>query len=348
MSIFDLIKAPELTAYWEEHTKDMPPYLGEELFPNDKKLGLKLDWIKGAMGLPVVLKPSAFDTTAVPRARIGFDMLSAQMPFFKESTYIDEELRQQLNMVLETNNQTYIDAVTRRIFDDQTRLLNGARARREEMRMMALTTGVIAITANGQDYNYDYGVPANHKVNPTTAWSDLDNSDPIEDLRTWMDLIEADTGIRPVRGVLSRKTWGYLRRNQKIIKSLFVLSNGQVGAISDSRLTTYLSDELGLELNVYTKQYMNDKGTATKFVPDGTVSLFPTGNLGKTWFGTTPEESDLMGGKVANVSITDTGVAVTTIEKADPVNVETKVTMICLPSFESANSVIIADVNAAA
>ena len=55
-----------------------------------------------------------------------------------------------------------------------------------------------------------------------------------------------------------------------------------------------------------------------------------------------------MGGKVATVSITDTGVAVTTIEKADPVNVETKVTMICLPSFESANSVIIADVNSAA
>ena len=348
MSIFDLIKAPELTAYWEEHTQDQPPYLGEELFPADKKLGLKLDWIKGAMGLPVVLKPSAFDVGAVPRARIGFDMLSAQMPFFKESTYIDEELRQQLNMVLETRNQTYIDAVTRRIFDDQTRLLSGARARREEMRMMALTTGVIAITANGQDYNYDYGVPETHKVNPSAAWSDLENADPIEDLRTWMDLIEGDTGVRPTRGILSRKTWGYLRRNQRIIKSLFVLSNGQVGAISDSRLTTYLSDELGLELHVYTKQYMNDKGVATKFVPDGTVSMFPAGNLGKTWFGTTPEESDLMGGKVANVSITDVGVAVTTIEKADPVNVETKVTMICLPSFESADSVIIADVESAA
>ena len=62
MSIFDLVKAPELTSYWEEHIKDMPPYLGEELFPAEKKLGLKLDWIKGAKGLPVVLKPSAFDT----------------------------------------------------------------------------------------------------------------------------------------------------------------------------------------------------------------------------------------------------------------------------------------------
>ena len=54
-----------------------------------------------------------------------------------------------------------------------------------------------------------------------------------------------------------------------------------------------------------------------------------------------------MGGKVANVSITDVGVAVTTVQKADPVNVETKVTMICLPSFEAADSVLIAAVTTA-
>lgn len=343
MSIFDLIKAPELTSYWEEHIQDMPPYLGEELFPADKKLGLKLDWIKGANGLPVVLKPSAFDAGAVPRARIGFDKLSTQMPFFKESTYVDEELRQELNMVLETGNQAYIDAVVRRVFADETHLLEGARARREEMRMMALTTGAIAITANGQAYNYNYGMPADHKSNVTTSWSTT-TSDPIEDMRTAMDKIEDDTGIRPTRGVCTRKTWGYLRKNEKIIKSIFVLSNGQVSALSDARLSQYLMDELGLELIVYGKRYKNDAGTATQFVPDDTVVLFPSGSLGTTWFGTTPEESDLMGGKVANVSITDVGVAVTTIEKADPVNVETKVTMICLPSFEAADSVYILDV----
>lgn len=345
MSIFDLIKAPELTSYWEEHIQDMPPYLGEELFPADKKLGLKLDWIKGANGLPVVLKPSAFDAGAVPRARIGFDKLSTQMPFFKESTYVEEELRQELNMVLETGNQAYIDAVVRRVFADETHLLEGARARREEMRMMALTTGAIAITANGQAYNYDYGIPSGHKSTVTTSWSDT-TSDPVEDMRKAMDKVEDDTGIRPIRGICTRKTWGYLRNNQRIIKSIFVLSNGQVTALSDARLSQYLMDELGLELIVYGKRYKNDSGKATQFVPDDTVVLFPAGNLGTTWFGTTPEESDLMGGKVANVSITDVGVAVTTIEKADPVNVETKVTMICLPSFEAADSVYILDVTA--
>ena len=343
MTIFDLIKAPELTSYWEEKVKDRAPYLGEELFPNDKKLGLKLDWIKGANGLPVVLKPSAFDVGAVPRPRLGFDKLSAEMPFFKESVYVDEELRQQLNMVLETGNQAYIDAVVNRVFADEMHLLEGARARREQMRMMALTTGAIAISANGQNYSYDYGMPSDHKSEVTTSWSDT-SSDPIEDMRKAMDKIEDDTGVRPTRAICTRKTWGYLRVNQKIIKSIFVLSNGQVTALSDSRLSQYLMDELGLELIVYGKRYKNDAGTATQFVPDDTVVLFPEGTLGTTWFGTTPEESDLMGGKIANVSITDMGVAVTTIEKADPVNVETKVTQICLPSFESADSVYILDV----
>ena len=343
MTLFDLIKAPELTSYWEENVQDRPPYLGEELFPNDKKLGLDLKWIKGANGLPIVLKPSGFDVGAVPRPRLGFDKLSAEMPFFKESVYIDEELRQQLNMVIETGNQAYIDAVVNRVFADEMHLLEGARARREQMRMMALTTGAIAVSANGQNYNYDYGMPADHKSEVTTSWSDT-SSDPIEDMRKAMDKIEDDTGVRPTRAICTRKTWGYLRVNQKIIKSIFVLSNGQVTALSDARLSQYLTDELGLELIVYGKRYKNDSGTPAQFVPDDTVVLFPEGTLGTTWFGTTPEESDLMGGKIANVSITDMGVAVTTIEKADPVNVETKVTMICLPSFEAADSVYILDV----
>lgn len=72
--------------------------------------------------------------------------------------------------------------------------------------------------------------------------------------------------------------------------------------------------------------------------------MFPSGQLGNTWFGTTPEESDLMSGASSNVTITDTGVAVTTMKKEDPVQVETKVTQICLPDFPTADQVYIVDV----
>lgn len=340
MTIFDLMQSQELTAYWEELTQDEAPYIGEELFPADKKRGLDLKWIKGSKGLPVVLKTSAFDTFAVPRPRIGFDRMTAEMPYFKESKYIDEELRQELNMVLETGNQAYIDSVMNRIFDDEMQLLRGAAASRERMRMMALTTGSVVMANNGQEFTYDYGVT--HKATVDTSWEDFAASDPIEDIREGMETIVNETGAVITRALCNTKTWQNLRRNEKITKSLYVLSNGQA-SVSDRQLRTFLQDELGIDVVVNDKRYADENGATKKFVPDDTFVLMPAGNLGRTWFGTTPAESDLMGGQVANVSITDTGVAVATVQKADPVNVETIVSQICLPSFEMADQVYILD-----
>lgn len=342
MTIFDLMQSNELVAYWEILVQDEAPYPAEELFPNDKKRGLDLKWLKGAKGLPIALKVSAFDVHAIPRPRIGFEKLSAEMPYFKESTYIDEELRQELNMVLETGNQAYIDSVMNKIFDDETRLLRGAAASRERMRMMALTTGIVSMSANGQSFNYDYGIPAEHKTTVTTDWDNLTTADPMEDIRAAKDKILEDTGAVVTRAMCDSKTWRNLRNNDKIKKEIFVLTNG-AGAISDAKLKQYLIDELGITVLVNDKRYKDEEGNTQKYMPADTFVMFPEGALGKTWFGTTPAESDLMTGSVANVSITDTGVAVLTAKKYDPVQVETIVSQICLPSFEAADEIYILD-----
>lgn len=344
MTIFDLVTSQEIAAYWELLVQDRAPYMGEELFPADKKLGLSLKWIKGSKGLPVVLTPSAYDVTAIPRKRIGFDKLSADMPFFKESMYIDEELRQQLNMVIETNNQAYIDTVLNQIFNDEMTLLEGAAAQRERMRMQALTTGTIVMSANGQIYNYDYGMPSDHKVTTKKSWSDP-TATIMEDIRAGIQKVLDDTGATVMRAVCSSKTFGYFRVNNEIKNSILMLTKGE-GYLSDMKIKAFIMDELQLEIVVNDKRYKDETGTAQRYVPDDTFVMFPSGTLGKTWFGTTPEESDLMGGKAANVTVVDMGVAVTTMEKTDPVNVETKVTMITLPSFEAADQVYIIDVTA--
>lgn len=344
MTIFELVTSQEISAYWTELTQDQEPFIGEELWGVSQKRGLDIKWIKGAKGLPVVLKNSAFDAAAIPRARIGFEKLSAQMPFFKESIYIDEELRQELNMVLETGNQAYIDSVMQRVFDDEIQLVRSARVSREVMRMMALTTGVISMSSNGQNYYYDYGVPADHKGDATVAWSDTTNSDPVKDIRDARDKVYDDTGVMPVRAICDSATWRNLRNNDKIKKAIYVLTNG-IGEISDSRLKTYIKDELGIDVVLNDKRYKAEDGTTIKYVPENTFVLFPEGELGTFWFGTTPEQSDLMSGTAANVSMVDTGVAITTMKHEDPVNVETKVTQICLPSFEAADEIYIMDVD---
>lgn len=343
-SIFTLVTAEEIVAYWETLATQQPPYLGEELFPADKKLGLDLKWIKGADGLPVVLLPSAYDVKSKKRDRIGFEKLAAEMPFFKESTTIDEELRQQLNMVIATGNQAYIDSVLNNVFNDEMRLLRGARAQRERMRMQALTTGAISIAANGQAYDYDYGMPQNHKSTVNTSWSNA-SATIIDDIRTALDTIEEDTGVRPTRATCSSKTWGYFRKNTEIRNA--ILGNNSAVPVSEDKIKSYIMEELDLEIVVYSKKYTDETGAQEKFVADDIFVMFPSGALGTSWFGTTPEESDLLASNVANVRITDTGVAVTTTKETDPVNVDTKVSMIFLPSFEAADQVFILDVLAA-
>ncbi len=339
LSIFDLVTSNNIVGYWSQ--KPQQTYLGEELWPDTKQLGLELGWLKGSKGLPVVLKPSAYDAVAMKRDRIGFKEVKTSMPFFKESMYVDEEFRQQLNMVLQTGNRAYIDAIMNNVFDDLTQLLSGAKAQRERMRMSLLTTGTISISANGQNYEYDYGIDNSQKK--TSDWTDPD-ADIVGDIKEWQQQVKETTGITPTRAVMNSKTASYLLKNKDLKNAIW--GNNAAAPILEPDVKRYLSNALGITYATYDNMFIDETGTKKKFIPDDFFGLIPAGKLGQTHFGTTPEESDLMSGSAANVTITDTGVAVCTSKKIDPVNVDTKVSMISLPSFEAIDSLIIADVGA--
>ena len=74
------------------------------------------------------------------------------------------------------------------------------------------------------------------------------------------------------------------------------------------------------------------------------VCLIPDGALGGTWYGTTPEEADLRGASSAEVSIVNTGVAITRILQEHPVNINTFASEIVLPSFERMDEVAVLNV----
>ena len=189
-TIYDIVKAKEIGVYYNAMQKERSPYLGETLFPLNKKLGLDLKWIKGSKGMPVALKSSGFDTKAELRDRIGFSDVQTEMPFFKEAMLVKESDRQELNKLLgNPANQPYIDLVTRNIFDDVTTLLEGALVQLERMRMQLLSEGKIAIMAKGIDgvakpMDYDYNLADEQKV--STDWTKAD-SNPVEDILKWMD-----------------------------------------------------------------------------------------------------------------------------------------------------------------
>lgn len=344
-SITELFTSKAIAAYWKVMANQRAPYFGESKFPAKKKLGLDLSWIKGARKAPVQLSLSAFDAKAIPLNRGTVDKMSTDMPFFKNSMNIDEKQRQELNKVIgNENNKALVDILVNDIFNDKMHLLEYAALTREVMRMQVLTTGALTLASNGQNYSYDFGVPNANKVTPTVAWDVAATADPIADITAWLDQIENATGVRPTEGVMNSVTLSWLTKCAALKNAIYVLGEGKATP-TKAKVLEFIQNETQVKFYIDSKTY-DDNGTSTKFIADGTVVLFPETPLGNTWFGTTPEESDLMSGEAtdAQVSIVDTGVAITTTKQTDPVNVMTKVSMICLPSFEMAEQVIIASV----
>ena len=344
-SIFDLVTAKNIAQYWIEKNVNEQPLLGETLFPAVREIGIKLAWIKGAKNQPVGLRLAAYDTKAIRRDRQGFEEYSTKMPFFKESMYIDEELRQNLNTLMQTNNEQMINQILTKIFDDEITLLKATRVTLERMRMEALTAGTITMASNGQAYDYDYGVPADQKVDVTTVWSDP-SADIIGDITKFVDDMKAK-GVVITRAVCNSSVAKNFRTNTALKNAIYVFANGTVN-VTTARALDYIYNETGISIYVYDNVYVDESGKAVKYVPDNTLVLMPEGTLGNTHFGVTPEESDLSNSLNAEVSIVDNGVAVTTYGTEDPVNVETKVSMVALPSFERANEIVIVDTNTAA
>lgn len=348
MNIRDVYNAKAVAIVQTEVASNAKEYLGIGLFPARKKMGLDLKWIKTSKGLPVSLSPSNFDAVSTLRSREGFKMTETEMAFFRESRIVKETDEQEMLRVQESTDP-YVQEILNRVFDDVNDLIEGAKVVPERMIMQLLSPAdgspKISIEANGTTYAYNYDPNGDYKTNnfaelsgTTDKWSDVENSDPMGDIAKAMDSVEAKTGERPSAMIVSRQTMGYLKQNKQI-KSAILAQNATANIfMDDNRVKEIFSNELGINVVVYSKQYKNEAGTAAKFYPDGFATLIPNGALGNTWYGTTPEERTLMGSKDADVSIVNTGVAVAVTVSNDPVQTKTTVSEIVLPSYERMDS----------
>lgn len=346
MRLSDVFTAKAIALNYTQTASNKIPYLGAGLFPAKKKMGLDLKWIKGNKGLPVSLAPSTFDAKSKFRDRIGVQIDETEMAFFRESFLVKESDEQEIMRVQDANDP-YAQDVLNRIFDDANNLVEGADVVPERMIMQLLSPANgkpgISIVANGADYTYDYDPTGEFQsknfkeVSSAVAWSDTANSDPLEDLRAGQDAVETETGVKPEIAIMSKKTMGYLVKNAKI-RSAILAQNATANIfMTEAKVKALIKTELDLTIIVYSKKYKDENGVAKAFYPDDMVTLVPNGALGNTWYGTTPEERTLMGSKEADVTIVNTGVAVSVTVTSDPVNTKTTASEIVLPSFERMN-----------
>lgn len=348
-----------IAANWTEAVSNRVPYLGETLFPAKKKAGLDLAWFKGNKGVPVTLMPSAFDAKATFRDRIGVEKMETEMPFFREGFKIKEKDRQEILRAVDVDDP-YVREIIARVYDDAQSLIDGAKVVPERMIMQLLFAANgnvgISIKANGVDYTYDYdpavgGVRQWKSTNyfaltGNALWTATSTADPFNDIQTGKDAVTAKGGM--TRYIAMNGTTFRLLRSVDAVKNRFLTVNGRsFGYLSDTDIANVMKDTLDLAgIIVYDKQYADENKTVRKFVPDGYVALLPEGALGNIWRGTTPEEADLMGKAVAEVSVVENGIAITQETTVNPVNVNTYASEIVLPSYERMDEVALLKVTA--
>ena len=357
MNLTELFTARSVASQYTENASNRVPYLGEGFFPSRKKLGLDLSWIKGHKGLPVSLAPSNFDAKAKLRAREGLAKETTQMAFFREAMLVKEKDEQDMMRVKDANDP-YADEVLSRIYDDTNNLLEGAMVVPERMRMQLLapTDGhpAIYIESDGVTYAYNYDAEGTYaeknymELTGTDMWSNAENSDPLTDVSAGMDAVEELTGSRPAIMLISKKTAGYLRQNAKIKAAILAQNVTANVLITDARVAEVFQNQLGVTVVVYNKKYKDEAGNTQQFYPDDFATLLPEGALGNTWYGTTPEERTLMGNPAANVSVVNTGVAISVFTLPHPVNTQTTASEIVLPSYERMDETFVLKVGAGA
>lgn len=343
MNISEIFTAQAVAEHHTEVASNRLPYLGDGFFPADKKAGLDLKWFKAHKGLPVSLAAAAFDAKSTIRGRGGLGMTQTQMAFFRESMIVSEEDRQEILRIKDSGDPYAANAISR-IYDDSDNLVEGAKVVAERMRMQLLAplNGDVKITigtTGGATYAYNYDPngtwKSKHYLKITTAadkWSAAATCDPIKNIETALDAQEQESGERPSVLLMSKTTFNYIKNSVKVQSGVLAQNVTANVEYTTKRVKAYVEDELDVTIVIYNKQYKNESGTAAKFYPDNIVMMLPSGAIGKTWYGTTPEEAG--GEGVADVSIVDTGVALTVSRSVDPVQEKLTASEIVLPSFE--------------
>lgn len=344
MRMSEIFNSAVVATRWTESADNRIENLGAGLFPARKKQGLDIKEIRGHKGLPVSLAPSNFDAASTLRTREGIKANEREMAFFRESMLVKEREEQDIMRVQDANDP-YAQDVLDRIYDDASALLAGADVVAERMRMQLLCPEIggspkILISSDGKQYAYNYDEDGSYAANNykaltgTSAWSDHDNSDPFADLSDAIQAIVALTGSRPAYAIMNSATMKHLKQNASV-RSAILAQNATANVfMNDARLKEAVKSELQLTILLYDKQYKDEDGNAHKYIKDGFVTLIPDGDLGTTWYGTTPEERTLRGSGKADVTVVNTGVAIAVTVTEDPVNTKTTVSEILLPSYE--------------
>ena len=347
--------AQEIANYADEKRKAEDPSLWEILFPAESAPSLELKWIKSSRRKTMMLELSALDAHANRRGRLGAQRIIQDMPFFREEMAVTETDRQELLKLIDnlSARENDIKSVLSPIYDDHGGLVLGAYANADIMAGMILCNAKIQIATNDQSAVYDYDDAGGSwrasnftTLTGTAKWTKANKatSDPMGDILAAIAAQE-NKGYKVARIIMNSATFKAFCDSDSIHKSVAPLG----GVVKKSDAKELLSNETeGAEIIIYNKTYLDSAGNIIKVIPDNYVVLTGEGNLGRMYFGPTPEIFD----KTHNKNQEGRDIATSQIDGVDCVGVEcymqphpltlnTVVSLAALPSYPEMDSVAV-------
>ena len=125
MRFEDIYKSNYVAGYITEAASNREPFMGEAFFPNDRTVGLSIDWLKQTLGVNVMLNVSNLDAQPKIRTREGFQTENTEMALFRESMHVRERDMLMLAMA-ENENNPYVRQAMAHAFDDVSKLVDAA------------------------------------------------------------------------------------------------------------------------------------------------------------------------------------------------------------------------------
>lgn len=355
MILSDIFNTQAIAAYRTEVASNKIPLLGEAFFPNKKKMGIDLKWLKSHKGLGVALKPSNFDAIPTIRPRGQAQMTKEEMPLFRESMIVKEHDLIELSRVKDSNDP-FLQPIIDSLYDDTNTLLDGADISAERMRMnlLAPENGVMQIVIPMADnttatfaYDEDGSWKSKNYLELTgdDTW-DKATAKPLNDMRKAVQYL-ASIGVTATTILGNSTTFDYMLENDQIKNALLSITGQAITFLDEDTVDEVLRRKMRLSRITYDKMFEDYDGTQKKFYPDNYVTILGSGQLGNTWRGTTPEELTTIGDfnipeAPVDITILESGVAVAIQNEYKPsFTVITTASQIVLPSFEGMDTIFV-------
>lgn len=333
-NVLEIFNQKEILDYLKERT--YPTFLGEELFPEEKKESLEFDMLISGSRTPVIASIHGFDTEteigqrAAQKKAIELALIKRKLPLSEKEVIALENPR------TEAEKRSKI----KEVFADFDSLVQSVRARVELMRMQVVAKGKITLDENGLDGVIDYGIPNEHKAS-NVDWDSAD-SDPIEDMLAWYNKM----AVKPARALTSNTVVAKLMKHPKVIARLFGSNTTRIATLAE--INTYLVS-LGLPaITTYDLVYKKEKANGTyeqkRFFDEDAFVMFPAENLGKTIYGPTAEETRLLRDPSITSEMIGKILCLMYEEGLDPVATWEKAVATALPVFPYSDEIFQAEI----